>query len=115
MSEGLTFFTSTTNAIATLIALFILFAPLALAVAATIKIHKQLGGGAAHLLSFGVIMFSLLPLDLMISMAGAFMDTQALAEFMLIKSYISMTLTYLGAISTAVGILILCQRQKNTV
>lgn len=114
MSEGLTFFTSTTNTIATLIALFILFAPLALAVAATIQIHKKLGGGAAYLLSFGVIIFALLPLDLMISLAGAFMEAEALAEFMLIKSYISMTLTYLGATSTAVGILILCQRQKNT-
>lgn len=113
MSDNYTFFASATNSIGTLIALFILFAPLALAVAATIKIHKQLGGGAAHLLSFGVIMFSLLPLDLVISMAGAFMDTQALAEFMLVKSYISMTLTYLGAICTGVGILILCQRQKN--
>ena len=114
MSDNYTFFASTTNTIATLIALFILFAPLALAVAATIKIHKQLGGGAAHLLSFGVIIFALLPLNLMISLAGAFMEAEALAEFMLIKSYISMTLTYLGAISTAVGMLILCQRQKNT-
>ena len=108
MSEDLIFFTSATNTIATLIALLILFAPLALAVAATIKIHKQLGGGAAHLLSFGAIVFALLPMDLMVSLAGAFMETEALAEFMLIKSYISMTLTYLGAISTAVGTLILC-------
>ena len=88
MSDNYTFFASATNSIGTLIALFILFAPLALAVAATIQIHKKLGGGAAHLLSFGVIIFAFLPLDLMISLAGAFMEAEALAEFMLIKSYL---------------------------
>ncbi|WP_105200706.1 MULTISPECIES: hypothetical protein [unclassified Pseudoalteromonas] len=97
-------------------ALFTLLAaisPIILAIIASVKLHGTFGKGAIYFLSLGIILVGLLPLDTLMTVAIARLDTDLLAKAMLYKSYVVMALTYLGSVSISVGILMLCHQYQT--